>query len=425
MIFVKQSTAVDVVIGPFVDDTDGKTAETALTLSQADCQLMKNGGAAAQKNDATSATHLANGHYKVPLNTTDTGTLGVLRLSIHETGALPCFIDMMVMPANVWDSLFGADYLQIDAAQWLGQTIAAVDTNGYPKVTVKSGTGTGEISLTSGIASVNATQISGDSVAADNAEAFFDGTGYAGTNNVIPTVTTATNVTTVNGLAANVVTAASLAADAGAEIADAVWDEARAGHVAAGSFGEGVASVQGNVTGNVAGSVGSVTGAVGSVTGAVGSVTGNVGGNVVGSVASVTGAVGSVTGAVGSVTGNVGGNVVGSVASVTGAVGSVTGSVGSVVAGVTVSSISANVVTASALATDAVSEITAALLASGDVDGYSVEDCLKVILAMAAGKLTTGVSSAVFRAADDSKDRITATVDADGNRTAVTLDATG
>lgn len=35
--------------------------------------------------------------------------------------------------------------------------------------------------------------ISGDTTAADNAEAFFDGTGYAGTGNVIPTVTTLTN----------------------------------------------------------------------------------------------------------------------------------------------------------------------------------------------------------------------------------------
>ena len=35
--------------------------------------------------------------------------------------------------------------------------------------------------------------ISGDATAADNAEAFFDGTGYAGTNNVIPTVTNVTN----------------------------------------------------------------------------------------------------------------------------------------------------------------------------------------------------------------------------------------
>jgi hypothetical protein len=41
-----------------------------------------------------------------------------------------------------------------------------------------------------------------------------------------------------------------------ATIAAAVWDEARSGHVTSGSFGQGVASVQGNVTGSVA----SVTG---------------------------------------------------------------------------------------------------------------------------------------------------------------------
>jgi hypothetical protein len=46
---------------------------------------------------------------------------------------------------------------------------------------------------------VNVTQISGDSPAADNAEAFFDGTGYAGTNNVIPTVTTLTGHTAQTG----------------------------------------------------------------------------------------------------------------------------------------------------------------------------------------------------------------------------------
>jgi hypothetical protein len=53
-------------------------------------------------------------------------------------------------------------------------------------------------------------------------------------------------------MAGNVITAAAIATDAGDEIADQVWDEARAGHVAGGSFGEGVASVQGNVTGSVA-----------------------------------------------------------------------------------------------------------------------------------------------------------------------------
>ena len=46
---------------------------------------------------------------------------------------------------------------------------------------------------------VNVAQISGDSGAADNAEAFFDGTGYAGTNNVIPTVSALTGHTAQTG----------------------------------------------------------------------------------------------------------------------------------------------------------------------------------------------------------------------------------
>ena len=36
------------------------------------------------------------------------------------------------------------------------------------------------------------------------------------------------------------------------EIAGAVWDEARSSHVTAGTFGQGYASVQGNITGSVA-----------------------------------------------------------------------------------------------------------------------------------------------------------------------------
>ena len=38
----------------------------------------------------------------------------------------------------------------VDTTHWKGATAAAVDTAGYPKVTVKSGTGTGEIVLSSG-----------------------------------------------------------------------------------------------------------------------------------------------------------------------------------------------------------------------------------------------------------------------------------
>ena len=61
MRFLKQSTSVDVKIGPFLDETDGKTAETALTITQPDIRLAKNGGAWAQKNAAQTLTHEENG----------------------------------------------------------------------------------------------------------------------------------------------------------------------------------------------------------------------------------------------------------------------------------------------------------------------------------------------------------------------------
>lgn len=53
--------------------------------------------------------------------------------------------------------------------------------------------------LVGGRMDANIGAISADSVAADNAEAFFDGTGYAGTGNTIPTVTTVGTLTTYTG----------------------------------------------------------------------------------------------------------------------------------------------------------------------------------------------------------------------------------
>lgn len=73
-----------------------------------------------------------------------------------------------------------------------------------------------------------------------------------------------------------------------------------------------------------------------------------------------------------------------------------------------------------------VSQIADAILAAGDVDGFSIEETLKLMLSALDGK-SSGLDTptAVYRAADDSKDRITATVDEFGNRSAVTLDAAG
>lgn len=116
--WLKQSTAVDIALGPFVDSTDGFTAETGLTLAQADIRLKKNAGAWAQKNDVTSATHEENGWYECELDATDTNTLGLLIVAVNETGALPVWREFMVVPANVYDSLVSAiDWLDVCAAK--------------------------------------------------------------------------------------------------------------------------------------------------------------------------------------------------------------------------------------------------------------------------------------------------------------------
>jgi cytochrome c556 len=126
MFFLKQSTAVTLMVGPFLDSTDGVTAESALTITQADVRLSKNGAAFAQKTEVTSLTHDENGYYTCLIDATDTGTLGRLVLAVSESGALPVWHEFLVVPANVWDSLVGnTDKLQADIVQAGGSTVAA------------------------------------------------------------------------------------------------------------------------------------------------------------------------------------------------------------------------------------------------------------------------------------------------------------
>src|SRR3990172_7459846 len=138
--FLKLSTAVDVLIGPFIDDTDGKTAETGLTI---DAELSKNGQGLANKNDATAPVHDAggtvDGYYNCELDATDTNTLGTLTLVAHAAGFLPVRHDFQVLPAIIYDALFNTaatDYLPVDVVQWNGTAVSAPATAGIPEVNV-------------------------------------------------------------------------------------------------------------------------------------------------------------------------------------------------------------------------------------------------------------------------------------------------
>jgi hypothetical protein len=131
MLFLKQSTAVTVKIGPFVDSSDGVTAETALTIQKADVRLSKNGGdfGAANADQGVAdagAAHDELGYYDISLDTTDTNTLGRLKLAISDAAAVPVWQEFTVLAANVFDSMIGgSDSLEVDAVAISGDSSAA------------------------------------------------------------------------------------------------------------------------------------------------------------------------------------------------------------------------------------------------------------------------------------------------------------
>lgn len=80
---------------------------------------------------------------------------------------------------------------------------------------------------------------------------------------------------------------------------------------------------------------------------------------------------------------------------------------------------------AAASAATAVSQTTpAAIRDSVNADGLDLQESLRVLLAVMAGKLSKPTAlERVFRAIDDSKARVTATMDAQSNRVTITIDA--
>ena len=170
--WLRESTAATLVLGPMVDQTDGFTAETGLTITQADVRLSKGGGDFAQVSTTATLVHDEFGWYPCGLATTDTNTLGRLTVAVHESGARPVVRECMIVPANVWDSLFSTDKLEVDVTQISGDATAPAnlelmyDGTGYAGGTQKIG--------------VDVVKVSGDATAPANLEAMFDGTGYIG-----------------------------------------------------------------------------------------------------------------------------------------------------------------------------------------------------------------------------------------------------
>jgi len=135
--FLKQSTAYTFRFGPFLDDTDGKTAETGLTIEDSHIRVSKAGANFIDKNETTNAAHDEAGFYVVILNTTDTNTVGELQIACHMSGALPVFKTFQVVEEAIYDAVFAASatlITKIDAIDTVVDAVKvvtdAISTNG-------------------------------------------------------------------------------------------------------------------------------------------------------------------------------------------------------------------------------------------------------------------------------------------------------
>jgi hypothetical protein len=144
MRFLKQNTATRVTVGPFLDVTDAKTPEIALTVTGClltfvvdsagvptlviDAAPTASGG----DNDMVHISSDAAGYYDLELTAAQTNYVGRAVLCINDDDVhLPVFHEFMILPANVYDSLLGADLLDVNAEQINGANVTG-DGNATP-----------------------------------------------------------------------------------------------------------------------------------------------------------------------------------------------------------------------------------------------------------------------------------------------------
>lgn len=123
-----------------------------------DSEVSKDGGTMADCTNEATEIATSSGHYYLDLTSTEMNADSVV-VQIKSSTTNAVTRTLVIYPQE-------ADDIKVGVTHWNGTAIATPDTAGYPKVTIKSGTGTGEVSLTSGIAAVNPTQINGSANAA-------------------------------------------------------------------------------------------------------------------------------------------------------------------------------------------------------------------------------------------------------------------
>jgi len=441
MNFLKQSTASQIrTIGAFVDDTDFKTVENGLTIANTDIKLKKNGATAVNKNSG-GATSDVNGMYALTFDATDTNTVGELDLSVDVAGALVVWKTFFVLEETVFDLYYAAAADGEVVLQGVTHTGAVI-----PTVTALTGN-TAQTGDNFARIGVNGAGLSNIDLPNQTMDITGNITGNlsGSVGSVTGAVGSVTGAVTVGALNANVITAASINASAMDGKGD--WNIGKTGYSLTQAFPTNFADMAIVVT------TGELT--IGTNNDKTGYSVSALASNVI-TAASI--AASAMDGKGDWNIGKTGYTLTQSFPTnfadmaITVTTGQLTIGTNNDKSDYNIASIDANAINAASIAAsamdgkgdwninktgysisgtittfDGLNNITAAdVLAAGDIDGFSLEEANKLELAALGGKLSGGATATnTIRAADDSKDRITATVDSDGNRTAVTLDGTG
>lgn len=134
---LKQSTSVIVQLGPFVDATDGVTAETSLTPSSNEVRLYKAGATSAVDIYNATWTHIGLGMYRVTLTTSYTDTAGPLVIVAQVSGARPVIHEFTVLAATSYDALISGSPIPSDMTRLNGNATAATLMT-FPALTIKN-----------------------------------------------------------------------------------------------------------------------------------------------------------------------------------------------------------------------------------------------------------------------------------------------
>lgn len=250
-IWLRQSTASqEVCLGPFVDSTDGKTAETGLTIANTDIVLWKMGATSTGTKNSGGGTHMAGGLYSAVLDATDSNTLGGLVAVVNVAGALPVRHEFQVLPANIYDSLIaGSDLLDVSMVQVAGSAVSTSSAQIGVNVVNAAGTAWGSGAITAAsIASgaitnakfaagaIDASAIAADAIgaselAADAVTEIQNGLATASALTTVNTVVDAIKLVTDALPDSGALT--SIAQEASLITADDVWDEVVEGSLTA------------------------------------------------------------------------------------------------------------------------------------------------------------------------------------------------